>query len=76
MSAFYGTVEGSAQTIATRRGYDQIKVSAQSWKGSIITRLYYSNDDLFVDLQTSEGSSAKGYTLFHGTLAELKSKLQ
>lgn len=76
MSAFYGTVTGYSKTIASRRGYHDIKVSAQSWNGSVITRLYYSEDKLMVDIQIAEDSSANGYTVFCGTLAELKNKLQ
>lgn len=76
MSAFYGTVIGSAQTPATRRGYSDIKVAAQSWDGSVITRLYYKDDELMCQLQTVEGSSTYGYTIFEGTLEELKARLK
>lgn len=76
MSAFYGTVCGNAKTEATRRGHKEIKVSAQSWNGSIITRLYYNGDDLNVELQISDGSATSGYTFFNGTIDELKSKLK
>lgn len=76
MSAFYGTVVGNAKTEATRRGHKDIKVSAQSWNGSVTTRLYYNGDDLNVELQISDGSSTTGYTYFNGTIDELKSKLK
>lgn len=76
MSAFYGTVIGNAQTPATRRGHNDIKVAAQSWDGSVSTRLYYKGDDLMVDLQIAEGGSVYGYTVFNGTLEELKRKLE
>ena len=76
MSTFYGTVVGSARTEATRRGYQYIKVAAQSWDGSLITRLTYSDDDqLMVDLQMSEGSSTYGRTVFYGSLDDLKNQL-
>lgn len=75
MSAFYGTVVGSANTVGTRRGHKDIKVAAQSWNGSVITRLYYNDDELMVDLQIAEGSSVYGYTVFNGTFQELKNKL-
>lgn len=39
MSKFYGTVVVQARTDATRRGGRDIRVCAQSWDGSIITRL-------------------------------------
>lgn len=77
MSKFYGTVSGAAQTEATRRGFDGIRVSAQSWDGSHITRMNYDHDGrLIVDLAVSEGSSSCwGSTIFRGTLDELKGKL-
>lgn len=71
MSKFYGTVIGAASTDATRRGHSDIKVSAQSWDGSVITRLWYNtNGDLMVDLEHSDGSSTYGRTLFSGTMDE------
>lgn len=76
MSAFYGQVIGCAQTAGTRRGHHDIKVAAQSWNGSVITRLYYKDNELMCDLQIAEDSSAYGYTVFNGTLAELKKKLE
>lgn len=76
MSAFYGQVEGSAKTSASRRGSKDIKVSAQSWNGSIQTRLYYDGDDLMVDITIGEESSFTGYSYFHGTLEELKERLK
>ena len=73
MSAFYGTVIGSAPTIATRRGFKDIKVAAQSWDGSVITRMFYDKDgDLIVDLQLSDGSSTCGKTIFYGTFSQLQ----
>ena len=70
MSTFYGTVEGSARTAATRRGNHSIKVAAQSWNGSIITRLYYQGDTLMVNVDYSTGSATYGYELFDGTFDE------
>jgi hypothetical protein len=76
MSRFYGQVFGQAQTSASRRGSKEIKVSAQSWNGSVITSLYYNeNDELMVNLSISDGSSSYGYTHFDGTLDELKERL-
>ena len=76
MSAFYGMVEGSAKTVATRRGHREIKVAAQSWNGSVITRFYHNEETLMCDLQIAEGSSTYGYTVFNGTLEELKARLK
>lgn len=77
MSKFYGTVVGMASTPATRRGGRDIKVAAQSWDGSVITRLYYNKDDeLTVDLQIADGSSTMGRTIFTGSMEELESLLK
>ncbi len=77
MSKFYGTVVGSARTEATRRGFDNIRVSAQSWDGSLITRMRYDADGrLIVQLDRSnESSSCFGRTIFCGTLEELEARL-
>jgi hypothetical protein len=75
MSAFYGTLIGCAKTNATRRGHQDIVAAAQSWNGSVITRLYYDGDDLMCEIQIADGSAVHGYTFFNGTLDELKEKL-
>lgn len=75
MSKFYGTVVGSADTVATRRGFHDIKTAAQSWDGSIITRLWYKDDTLMVDIEHSSDSSTYGRTVFSGTVDELLKKL-
>lgn len=77
MSKFYGTVSGSARTEATRRGHDGIKVSAQSWDGSLITRMSHDGSGrLMVQLDKSNDStSCWGKTIFWGTLDELEQKL-
>lgn len=77
MSAFYGTVIGSSDTAATRRGTKDIRVSAQSWDGSVITRMWYNTGDkLMVEIQTADGSSAYGYTVFTGTYEEYGKRLK
>lgn len=77
MSKFYGTVMGSADTAATRRGSDQIKVAAQSWDGSIITKLRYNkNGDLMVQVEYAEGSETIGRTIFDGTINEYINRLK
>ena len=77
MSKFYGTVVGSANTEATRRGHDSIRVSAQSWDGSLITRMRYGQEgQLLVQLDRYNGSSScYGKTIFYGTLDELEARL-
>lgn len=79
MSKFYGTVHGDAsQTDGTRRGFRSIKVAAQSWDGSLITRMSYDGGGrLMVQLDKSnESSSCWGKTIFWGTLDELEQKLK
>ena len=77
MARFYGQVEGMASTRATRRGGADIKVSAQSWNGSVITKLKYNNDGvLIVEIETSTWSDFDGETIFKGTLEELKRRLK
>lgn len=77
MAAFYGTVKGSAQSEASRQGSTGIRVSAQSWKGSVIVRLSYAQSgELMVEVQTAEGSASSGYTAFYGTLREFQERLK
>ena len=80
MSKFYGTVIGASSTCGTRRGHHDIRVSAQSYDGSVITTLDYdSNDNLRVRIGTNENSGT--YTDwksndFTGTFEEFKQLLQ
>ena len=77
MSKFYGQVFGASDTPATRRGHDNITVSAQSWNGSVQTSLRYdNNDELRVNIGIADGSSSNGYTYFDGTISELKKTLK
>ena len=79
MSAFYGQVSGQADTLATRRGSYKsgIRSSAQSWDGSITTELgYYSDGELNVVIEVSDGSDFGGYTIFDGTFDEFKERLE
>ena len=64
MSTFYGTIEGQSKTNATRRGFKDIKVSAQSWEGSLITRLYYKDNVLMCELEHSKGSDTQGDIIY------------
>ena len=76
MSKFYGQVFGASSTSASRRGHKEIQVSAQSYDGSVITRMFYDQDDrLIVNIQMSDGSSSCGDTVFRGTFDDLKKKL-
>ena len=73
MSKFYGQVEGMSSTVATRRGGKFIKTSAQSYDGSIQTRLEYDDqDNLIVEMSMCEGTGFCGYRVYRGTFASLK----
>lgn len=78
MATFYGAVKGQAKSEATRRGTNSsgLRVSAQSWNGSVITRLKYNGDVLNVEIQIADGSKSSGYTYFDGSLDELKKVLK
>ena len=74
MATFYGQVQGQAQTIASRRGSysSHIKASVQSYDGSVITELYYGDDEtLRVRVAVSDGTDFYGRRVFDGTLEEL-----
>ncbi len=71
MSKFYGQIQGQATTIASRRGSanSHIKASVQSYDGSIITELYYGDDDeLRIRVEHAEGSSFSGHPIYDGTV--------
>ena len=77
MSKFYGTVVGSSNTNATRLGHLDIRCSAQSYDGSVITKLWYNGDGvLMVDIEVSDSSSVYGSTIFTGTFDEYCEKLK
>lgn len=81
MSTFYGTVEGQRGP-ATRCGSRSsgIRTAAQSWDGSVIVNLSYSErdgeDTLMVDINTSENSSAYGHHIWHGSFNEFVELLE
>ncbi len=76
MSKLYGQVFGTANTTASRRGHSSLKVSAQSWEGSLITVMNYTDSgELLVTLEYSDTSNSYGDVLFHGTMEELIAKL-
>jgi hypothetical protein len=73
MSKFYGQVEGMSSTMATRRGGKFIKTSAQSYNGSIQTRLEYDDsDNLIVEMSMCEGTGFYGDRVFRGRFVDLK----
>ena len=78
MSTFYGCVQGN-RGAATRGGSraSGFKSTAQSWDGSVITRLSYNDkDELMVTIETSDRSAPYGTTIFYGTLEEFNKKLK
>lgn len=78
MSAFYGMVQGN-RGAATRGGSrtSGFKATAQSWDGSIITRMYYGDaDELMVMIEYAEGSATYGKLIFNGTFDEYVLKLK
>lgn len=78
MSTFYGSLRGNRGT-ATRCGSRNsgIKVSAQSWNGSVVTELSYNDqDELMVDISVSDASSSYGNRIFYGTFEEYVKKLK
>lgn len=78
MSAFYGMVQGNRGS-ATRGGSraSGFKASAQSYDGSIVTRLSYNKDnELMVTIEVAEDSACYGKTIFYGTFKEYIAKLQ
>ena len=79
MSRYYGTLKGN-KGVATRQGTSSsgLKVSAQSWNGSLITYIHDGPDDgePIFDLMVSTGSESVGHTIFSGTLDELIERLK
>lgn len=80
MSALYGTCVGM-RGMATRLGSraSGIKVSAQSYQGSLITRMDLNeNDKPIVRLDITDDSDSSGWgsnEVFEGSLEELKQLL-
>jgi hypothetical protein len=78
MSTFYGYVQGN-RGCATRGGSraSGFKATAQSYDGSIITRLSYNKDnELMVTIEVAEDSACYGKTIFYGTFQEYINKLK
>lgn len=73
MSKFYGQVEGMSSTVATRRGGKFIKTSAQSYDGSIQTKLEYDDqNNLIAEISMCEGTGFYGDRVYRGTFDNLK----
>lgn len=79
MSKFYGqtwTEDRTSATAATRCGHRSINASAQSYDGSIITRLEYDKTGaLIVTIDIARGSAMHGETVYRGPLDQLESQL-
>lgn len=77
MSVFYGQVTGQASTTASRRGSvnSGLRVSAQSWEGSVITKLTQVDGKTMVEIQISDESSTTGRQYFYGSIDQLKEVL-
>lgn len=75
MSKFYGqtwTEDRTSSTAATRCGHRSINASAQSYDGSIITRLQYDKADvLIVTIEVASDSRMYGETVYRGPLDQL-----
>ena len=75
MAKFYGTIQGN-RGMGTRLGTQEIRTSAQSWDGSIITKLYYDEKDLNVIIATDESSSPYGEIKFNGKFKNFQHLLE
>lgn len=76
MAKFFGTVQGGRGQ-ATRLGHAStgLRVTAQSWDGSIVVQMYSSSkapDDAYVRIGLGAGSTgAGGITLYDGPVSGL-----
>ena len=70
MSKFYGQVEGMANTVASRRGSQNIKSSVQSYEGSIITEIYTRYDQTLLDIYYDSDTSFYRERIFTGSINE------
>ena len=79
MAKTYCTCVGMRGEATRRGGNDGVRVSAQSWDGSIIVRNRYEGDQLMVRVGTNDGSSCctdwKSND-FNGTFEEFKELLK
>lgn len=79
MSKFYGMAgeDDSKHTNATRRGFSNIRASAQTYEGSLIAIAEEDKDgEIRFRIQVAkDDSSSIGHTVFCGSLEELIDKL-
>lgn len=73
MAAFYGMVVGNREA-TTRTGSKNsgFKATCQSYDGSVITDMYYKDDELRVRISLADGSDCYGDQVFDGNMDELK----
>jgi hypothetical protein len=57
MSRFYGTIEGSAKTLATRRGHTNICSHTRGWNAGVQVDGYSRGDSDVFDVSVTQGSS-------------------
>lgn len=79
MSRTYATLTGGRSTLTQRGHSDGVKVSAQSFEGSIICSNWYDGEQLKVRVGTNDGSNSYtdwNSTDFVGTFEEFKKLLQ
>ena len=78
MANFYGTVQGN-RGMASRLGTKSsgLAVTAQSWDGSVIVRMYEEDGRTIVYIGVGYGSTAcSDATLYHGSIEGLQEKLE
>lgn len=78
MANFYATINADlSQTLVTRRGHRYIKTSTQSYNGSVITRMYYNDQQqLMVEIDTSQESNiCFGENRYRGTFNQFEELL-
>ena len=71
MAKFYGTVQGGRGK-ATRLGHNDLRVSAQSYSGSVIVQLYQQDDEDKCRIMVGNGSTAVcALVLYEGPIKRL-----
>lgn len=80
MAKFYGTIKGARESVATKTGTraSGLRVSAQSWDGSVIVDLWEDEQGKAVfSLRFAEGSeSVRGSEFLRATPAELREMVE
>ena len=71
MAKFFGTVQGGRGK-ATRLGHSDLKATAQSYDGSIVTQLYEEDGVTFASIYVSPDSTQVGqHRLYRGPIKGL-----